>query len=618
MSTKQSSLRSSVLPPSPLSLNTNRARSSVDLSTKSRTFEARSYYFSKFHLGRISFAEVRKHYRDWLLGIGPFSKKRERRVSSGINPVWTTEDLANSRDLRGKLGLTLRIRSGSGLYIADWTCGDPTVPQKTWKNVIRISQKAPLNPIVVEHLVYCTEPGAFRADLSLESPGQQRPLIGVPTILSWLLSQSGLQTEPTELGFRESITLNTHSVRAFLDSWVLAPERKIPILLLTQRPGEEFPLNPTELANELRLSARVYTFDNHDTSLAYRKACSDLSIDVANCYGGFAALLNPGISRGNIGFIKKWSAEELQSAPVNERSKRFASSIYNEIARNRAPAQFLGAVALFDRRTNDERRESILEHIKSLENNPAISDEIARLNAISKDNADLFRMAEQENSELKQQCARFSEEIHWLTNEAADLEASLSELKFELNVEKNQRREVSKQIEISKIKSRSESLDPELRESIKAFATEQSSPTQLLQLVSLLNEDRVEVLPDAFVSAKKSDALSNVARKKLCKLVQTLLGPYFDDLAGKKGDAVAKQNFNENSFAATESESTQSNKKCRDARTFYDASGNSYVMWAHLKVGNSESPQDTIRLHFAWDPKKKKIIIGHCGKHLPI
>ena len=41
-------------------------------------------------------------------------------------------------------------------------------------------------------------------------------------------------------------------------------------------------------------------------------------------------------------------------------------------------------------------------------------------------------------------------------------------------------------------------------------------------------------------------------------------------------------------------------------------------MWQHLKIGVKDSLSRTLRIHFFWDPGAGKVVIGHCGKHLPI
>ena len=40
------------------------------------------------------------------------------------------------------------------------------------------------------------------------------------------------------------------------------------------------------------------------------------------------------------------------------------------------------------------------------------------------------------------------------------------------------------------------------------------------------------------------------------------------------------------------------------------------VMEKHLKHGVKDSVAETLRIHFEWVADQKKLVIGHCGKHL--
>ncbi len=41
-------------------------------------------------------------------------------------------------------------------------------------------------------------------------------------------------------------------------------------------------------------------------------------------------------------------------------------------------------------------------------------------------------------------------------------------------------------------------------------------------------------------------------------------------------------------------------------------------MLKHLKVGVADDPKSTIRVHFEVDQASRRVLIGHCGKHLPL
>ena len=59
------------------------------------------------------------------------------------------------------------------------------------------------------------------------------------------------------------------------------------------------------------------------------------------------------------------------------------------------------------------------------------------------------------------------------------------------------------------------------------------------------------------------------------------------------------------------------NQAMRRSRTFaYE--GEQIEMVRHLKIGIEANVAKTIRVHFYWDAKREKIVIGYCGEHLSV
>ncbi|MFN0063348.1 MAG: hypothetical protein ACKVPX_12650 [Myxococcaceae bacterium] len=154
---------------------------------------------------------------------------------------------------------------------------------------------------------------------------------------------------------------------------------------------------------------------------------------------------------------------------------------------------------------------------------------------------------------------------------------------------------------------------PELVESISAMARGKGAVLDHLRVATRLSADRVFVLDEAWRSAE-------VARdfrypEKVGDLIHRLLNDYFDVVAGGKGDAEARKVFG-SAFAATESDAVQGSKWMMRHRTFrYD--GREIKALAHLKIGNTDSPHETLRIYFEWDAKTRKIVICWCGEHPP-
>ena len=140
------------------------------------------------------------------------------------------------------------------------------------------------------------------------------------------------------------------------------------------------------------------------------------------------------------------------------------------------------------------------------------------------------------------------------------------------------------------------------------------SPLKCLQIIKLYYSDRCTVLDSAHASARKMTLF--IHGRDLLGLLWKLVTTYRDRLMDG-GDTKARGVFGRGQYAAKESELVMANKDLRRKRTFeYD--GMQVEMFRHLKIGVSEDPRKTIRVHFHWDAARRKIVIGYCGEHLPV
>ncbi len=152
-----------------------------------------------------------------------------------------------------------------------------------------------------------------------------------------------------------------------------------------------------------------------------------------------------------------------------------------------------------------------------------------------------------------------------------------------------------------------------LREAILAIVGGQPSLEEALRLVNALFADRIVVLETAFESAKESDRHGFRQGGKAVELLIKLCTDYWTALREGQGDQQARASFGKNVFAAKEAESLSNDGKRR--RTF-NYLGRDVIMEKHLKYGVKDSAAETLRIHFEWFAESKRIVIGHCGKHL--
>jgi hypothetical protein len=157
-----------------------------------------------------------------------------------------------------------------------------------------------------------------------------------------------------------------------------------------------------------------------------------------------------------------------------------------------------------------------------------------------------------------------------------------------------------------------EVLEP-LREKVVEVVSSKLILQKVVDLMATLFPDRLVFLETAMASAKDSDRNGFKLADKACELLHTLATDYWRALMDGKGDQQAKAVFGQNAFAANESDSLSNEGK--KLRTF-NYRGRDFIMEKHLKHGVKDSKAETLRIHFEWMPSEKKLVIGHCGKHL--
>ncbi|AOU96986.1 hypothetical protein BI364_02250 [Acidihalobacter yilgarnensis] len=147
-------------------------------------------------------------------------------------------------------------------------------------------------------------------------------------------------------------------------------------------------------------------------------------------------------------------------------------------------------------------------------------------------------------------------------------------------------------------------------------ATDPKGPTpeECLVLLAKLYPQRLVVLPTALESARGVSTFSQ--SRRLLDMLNRLVTEYLPKFI-KSGDTAARTTFTNNEFAARESDKVVNNKQFLAYRIFA-VEGMQVEMLKHLKVGVADDPKSTIRVHFEIDQTSKRVIIGHCGLHLPL
>lgn len=138
--------------------------------------------------------------------------------------------------------------------------------------------------------------------------------------------------------------------------------------------------------------------------------------------------------------------------------------------------------------------------------------------------------------------------------------------------------------------------------------------SEALTTASSLYPEKMVVLPSAYESAEKLDDVSTRGGR-LLKLLIKLGSEYYEALAGK-GDSEARHVFSPSEYSACESETVRWGGLGRLREFSYN--GTQIRMEQHLKIGVAADTSKTLRCYFAWLADERRIVIGHCGEHLPV
>lgn len=215
----------------------------------------------------------------------------------------------------------------------------------------------------------------------------------------------------------------------------------------------------------------------------------------------------------------------------------------------------------------------------------------------------LFEAADQELQLRDSEIARIRSEYEAKEQEARTLQADIANLKHALS---------GMQSSDDARDEAAEALAP-LREAVAALSSGDPSLQQVIDLTATLYADRLIFLDTARASAKESDRGGFRLGAKAYELLHKLATEYWQHLADGKSDQQAKAVFGQNAYAAKEASVLSNDGKRR--RTF-SYRGRDILMEKHLKHGVKDSLAETLRVHFEWLAGEKKIVIGHCGKHL--
>jgi hypothetical protein len=141
---------------------------------------------------------------------------------------------------------------------------------------------------------------------------------------------------------------------------------------------------------------------------------------------------------------------------------------------------------------------------------------------------------------------------------------------------------------------------------------------EVIEIIARLHSDRIAFTPEAVASARVADINSaangvEIAWKHLHAAATILPKLAFDDAVS---GAVLPNRFQLESgcdLTMTEGKATKAHPHLVSSRivTF---DGEDWDITPHIKYG--VKPPKCLRIHFALDRERRRVIVGHCGDHL--
>lgn len=506
-----------------------------------------------------------------------------QRAKSYVDPSRLAEGI---RELKLKDGSTLTSRAtwsgDKGRAYPFWLCAqlshrDEKISGRRWITEIGLHQETEGEPVECSLLLRTDEVSArVTASIQVTRPKLVEQLIQSCTPLG---QTPGLKVKQ----------LTLESASAFLRE-VERDERNYPIVILSNNRDNEYPVAPERLRSILVGLADIVCVEAEENTFAIEELVGRRFM----AFGGALNIVFPG-RQGDRGlFYETVLLRPDEIADLRDSGHSIESEVLSTIThRTNLPFSWrhispekVGQAAL------RAQLSEMIERAKTGDQSAELTEYIA-----------LLESADQELQSKENELARIRSNYEEKEQEVRVLEANIANLKHALS---------GLQSSDGSGDDFAEVLTP-LRDSVATVVRGSANLQQTVDLVATLYSDRIVFLENAYSSAKESDRGGFRQGARAFELLQKLATEYWQQLADGKSDQHAKAVFGQNSYAANEASALSNDGKHR--RTF-NYRGRDFLMEKHLKYGVKDSLAETLRVHFEWLAHEKKIIVGHCGKHL--
>ncbi|HEU0037530.1 MAG TPA: hypothetical protein VFQ53_43260 [Kofleriaceae bacterium] len=552
-------------------------------------------FFTQLSIGGVTVDALVDEYLHWALGRGRFSRHRDGRLAMGIPAKLTVEALGSSGDHPGDNDCLLQVRRADGIALLRMVQRDSGDGSIFWHNVVRVS--ASTNASMIEHAIIRTAP----RNVELE------PRASSPTVVDDIIkaySRGGV--EPRDLYNAKATLRDANDTEAFVRHVLRDRDRAVPILAVTRGARTDKPaVDAALLAKHLRGMVTVAELTSRASADALFQELNDAGFDRRfTCFDGgvrlYAPRLEPSdpLHRHPL-WIRTWLLD--LASDFERRTDLLAGIVAGRIAEAAMPSNLVRCIQDFDRQ---ERRRFAERVLAAPPPDPGQS--MASILAQSKEQISALEGALRGANETIEIYDASNREV---TEQLAEAKKRIDELEFEAQSERLKAEALEQQL-AAKASKEANGIPVELRSDIAASLFGEVAPEVALRLIAATWPERIIVLESALKSARKSDEFKYP--DDALDLLVSLATEYYEALIRGGGDNEARKVFGKNQFAPTENDLPKDGIK----RRTFKYKGEQVQMLTHLKIGVKDSVAETLRIHFHWDAKDRKIVIGHCGPHL--
>lgn len=552
-----------------------------------------------------SLQAVKERYSNWVLGFGPYRRARSNRLSQGVNADWGVVDLLATPPvkLEGESGTSLDIRDTEDGWVVRFVHPDWQFEGTAWWNIARVS--ADEDGVRVEH-----------AMIRLTGAHAQRPGTStIPNILKDLFPTAE-KPYPWEDFRGEHKLIHRGNARIFVEGVLLNKERDLPVVVVSScRQSHAQLVKPENLAKALMGLAVVFVVDPDEPFLLSDELEQQgFGKRMYSCFDGGVRMYLPGLNQTSDPFRHTlWARSFLEKKEPGELIKLITRRVAAHSVGLRVPQGFGRIIEDHDLKVVTEASSKMIG-AKDADQILAFQKQVKALTEAldrARNEAQQLPSLRQENLELKGDLETLYELDHQRKEEVNLLKRELDESSrriFNLKSQKELIEQMAKESSEAASAFRPELIDGVLR-------GDWSPICGYLRLLQARYPDRLVVLESAFESAQDCEI---EFREKAESLLYTLVTDYYDARVDDGDEeAAAHRVFGKDLYAPNEGEFLS--VAGARARTFvYE--GEEVCMLEHLKITKGlekHTSRKVFRTYFYWDGQRKKIVIGHVGRHLP-